>query len=87
MAKTIRSACRNKHREEWDEWDEFVVACNSETSTRKHYVDLKALKKLEKQYDIAAMNNDFEKQACIMNQIARIKGEEAPYDSEWFYDL
>lgn len=86
MAKTIRSACRNKHREEWDEWDEFVVF-NRKTSTRKHYVDLKALKKLEKQYDIAAVNNDFEKQACIMNQIARIKGEEAPYDSEWFYDL
>lgn len=87
MAKTIRSACRNKHREEWDEWDEFVVASNRETSIRKHYVDLKALKKLEKQYDIAFMNNDFEKQACIMNQIARIKGEEDPYDSEWFYDL
>ena len=85
MAKTIRSACRNKHREEWDDFEK--QACNSETSTRKHYGDLKALKKLEKQYDIAAMNNDFEKQACIMNQIARIKGEEAPYDSEWFYDL
>lgn len=95
MAKTIRSACRNKHEERWDE---FEVAFNPEASARKrrvdlkasarkHCVDLKALEKLEKQCVIASMNNDFEKRACIMNQIARIKGEEAPYDSEWFYDL
>ena len=65
MAKTIRSACRNKH----EDWDGFIASFRGNDVAKQ----IKAIKST-KRYHKAHRNGDDEAMMSCANEIERLEG-------------